>query len=194
MDRSIKIWGLQSTQPCLTLEGHDLGVNCIDYSTGGEKSYLLSGADDKTCRVWDYQDGTCVEVLVGHKNNVTFAVFHPDLPIILTGSEDGSVCTWHSNTYKLKNTLNYGIGRPWSVAVFKGMQKVGLGYDEGMALIEIGDEVPGSSVPGEELRAQIVAVADMIRAMKVVKVRLCCNLLPLSCPAKGGLGRRQSLR
>jgi coatomer subunit beta' len=26
--------------------------------------------------------------------------FHPELPIILTGSEDGSVKMWHATTYR----------------------------------------------------------------------------------------------
>jgi coatomer subunit beta' len=30
------------------LEGaHEKGVNCLDYYVGGEKPYLISGADDK---------------------------------------------------------------------------------------------------------------------------------------------------
>jgi WD40 repeat protein len=33
--------------------------------------------------------------------------FHPQLPIILSGSEDGTVRIWHSQTYRLENTLNY---------------------------------------------------------------------------------------
>ena len=38
-----------------SLEGHERGVNCIDYYPGGDKPYLLSGADDKTVKIWDYQ-------------------------------------------------------------------------------------------------------------------------------------------
>jgi WD40 repeat protein len=47
-------------------------------------------------------------------------MFHPELPIILTGSEDGSVRIWHSTTYRLENTLNYGMQRVWALAVCKG--------------------------------------------------------------------------
>ena len=32
-----------------------VGVNCIDYYPGGDKPYLLSGADDRTVKIWDYQ-------------------------------------------------------------------------------------------------------------------------------------------
>ena len=31
------------------------GVNCIDYFHGGEKPYLISGADDRLVKIWDYQ-------------------------------------------------------------------------------------------------------------------------------------------
>ena len=34
-----QVWGLQSAQPHFTLEGHEKGVNCLDYFTGGEKPY-----------------------------------------------------------------------------------------------------------------------------------------------------------
>ena len=27
----------------------------MDYYTGGDKPYLISGADDRTCKIWDYQ-------------------------------------------------------------------------------------------------------------------------------------------
>ena len=47
LDRSIKVWNIGSSVPNYTLEGHDKGVNCIDYYQGGEKPYLVSGADDR---------------------------------------------------------------------------------------------------------------------------------------------------
>ena len=40
-------------------------------------------------KIWDYQNKACVQTLEGHAQNVTAVAFHPELPIILTGSEDG---------------------------------------------------------------------------------------------------------
>jgi coatomer subunit beta' len=51
LDRSIKVWGFTAGTPHFSLEGaasHDRGVNCIDYYPGGDKPYLLSGADERT--------------------------------------------------------------------------------------------------------------------------------------------------
>jgi coatomer subunit beta' len=41
------VWGLGSPVAHFTLEGHDKGVNAIEYFTGGDKPYIISGADDK---------------------------------------------------------------------------------------------------------------------------------------------------
>lgn len=46
-----------------TLEGHEKGVNCVDYYHGGDKPYLISGADDRLVKIWDYQNKTCVQTL-----------------------------------------------------------------------------------------------------------------------------------
>uniref|UniRef100_A0A8C2NRQ4 Coatomer subunit beta' n=1 Tax=Capra hircus TaxID=9925 RepID=A0A8C2NRQ4_CAPHI len=91
LDRTIKVWQLGSSSPNFTLEGHEKGVNCIDYYSGGDKPYLISGADDRLVKIWDYQNKTCVQTLEGHAQNVSCASFHPELPIIITGSEDGKL-------------------------------------------------------------------------------------------------------
>ena len=46
LDRSVKVWGLNSSVPHFQLEGHERGVNCVSYYAGGERPFLLSGADD----------------------------------------------------------------------------------------------------------------------------------------------------
>lgn len=94
------MWQLGSAHPNFTLEGHEKGVNCLDYYMGGDKPYLISGADDRLVKIWDYQNKTCVQTLEGHAQNISAVAFHPELPIILTGSEDGTFRVWHVNTYR----------------------------------------------------------------------------------------------
>uniref|UniRef100_A0A8B9H8L9 Coatomer subunit beta' n=1 Tax=Astyanax mexicanus TaxID=7994 RepID=A0A8B9H8L9_ASTMX len=62
LDRTIKVWQLGSSSPNFTLEGHEKGVNCIDYYSGGDKPYLISGADDRLVKIWDYQVWICLLV------------------------------------------------------------------------------------------------------------------------------------
>ncbi|XP_024389865.1 coatomer subunit beta'-1 [Physcomitrium patens] len=146
LDRTIKIWNLGSPEPNFTLEAHQKGVNCVEYFSGGDRPYLITGSDDQTAKVWDYQTKSCVQTLEGHTHNVSAVAFHPDLPIILTGSEDGYVRIWHSTTYRLENTLNYGLERVWTIGYIKGSNRVAIGYDEGTIMIKLGREEPVASM------------------------------------------------
>eukprot|EP00775_Hariotina_reticulata_P003983 gene3983-4236_t len=146
LDRSVKVWSLGQPMPNFTLEGHEKGVNCVDYFTGGDRPFLASGADDKLIKVWDYQTKTCVHTLEGHTHNISAVAFHPELPVILSASEDGSIRMWHATTYRLENTLNYGMERVWAVGVMKGSNSVCFGFDEGVAVVKIGREEPVASM------------------------------------------------
>lgn len=127
LDRTVKVWQLGSNVANFTLEGHEKGVNCVDYYHGGDKPYLISGADDRLVKIWDYQNKTCVQTLEGHAQNVSAVSFHPELPIVLTGSEDGTIRIWHSGTYRLETSLNYGFERVWAIAGMRGTNNVALG-------------------------------------------------------------------
>lgn len=146
LDHTVKVWNLSSPVPNFTLEGHEKGVNCVDYYNGGDKPYLVTGSDDKFVKIWDYQTKACVQSLEGHTHNVSCVAFLPDRPLIVSGSEDGTVRLWHSNTYRMEQTLNYGFDRCWSVAYLKGSNKVALGFDEGTVLLQMGKDVPVASM------------------------------------------------
>jgi len=146
LDRTVKVWQLGSATPNFTLEGHDKGVNCVDYYHGGDKPYLISGADDRLVKIWDYQNKTCVQTLEGHAQNISAVCFHPELPIIMTGSEDGTVRIWHANTYRLESTLNYGLERVWTITATRATNNVAIGYDEGSIMIKVGREEPAMSM------------------------------------------------
>ncbi|KAL0852444.1 hypothetical protein ABMA28_000620 [Loxostege sticticalis] len=146
LDTTVKVWQLGSSISNFTLEGHEKGVNCVDYYHGGDKPYLISGADDRLVKIWDYQNKTCVQTLEGHAQNVSAVSFHPELPILLTGSEDGTVRIWHAGTYRLESSLNYGFERVWTISSMHGSNNVAIGYDEGTIMIKVGREEPAISM------------------------------------------------
>ncbi|XP_012544783.1 coatomer subunit beta' isoform X3 [Bombyx mandarina] len=146
LDTTVKVWQLGASISNFTLEGHEKGVNCVDYYHGGDKPYLISGADDRLVKIWDYQNKTCVQTLEGHVQNVSAVSFHPELPILLTGSEDGTLRIWHAGTYRLKSSLNYGFERVWTISTMHGSNNVAVGYDEGTIMIKVGREEPAISM------------------------------------------------
>ncbi|KAJ0394406.1 hypothetical protein ATCC90586_009384 [Pythium insidiosum] len=136
------VWGLGSAHPHFSLDGHERGVNCVDYYPGGDKPYLISGSDDKTVKVWDYQTKAIIHTLDGHGNNLTSVMYHPRLPIIISACEDGAVRMWHATTYRAETTLNYGMERAWSLAALKSSNKLAIGYDEGTVVVRLGHDTP----------------------------------------------------
>lgn len=42
LDRTVKVWSIGQPTPNFTLDGHEKGVNCVDYFTGGARTVALS--------------------------------------------------------------------------------------------------------------------------------------------------------
>ena len=57
----------------------------VDYYPQSDKPYLVTTSDDKTVKVWDYTSKALVATLEGHQSNVSFACYHPELPVIVSG-------------------------------------------------------------------------------------------------------------
>ncbi|OAV92893.1 hypothetical protein PTTG_27470, partial [Puccinia triticina 1-1 BBBD Race 1] len=122
------------------------GDNYVEYHHGGDKPYLVTTGDDRLIKIWDCLSKSCIQTLEGHQSNVSYAIFHPTLPIIISDSENGTVKTWHSSTYQLENTLNYGLERAWCVTYSKNRTDIGLGFDEGSVVVKLGREEPSISM------------------------------------------------
>lgn len=146
LDRTVKVWSLTTATANFTLDAHDKGVNYVDYYPGNDRPYLVTTGDDRLVKIWDYHAKSCIQTLEGHTSNVSFAIFHPTLPLIISGSEDGTVKMWHSNTYRLENTLSYGLERAWCIAHAKKGNEVAFGFDEGAVVVKLGKEDPSVSM------------------------------------------------
>jgi len=146
LDRTVKLWSIGSPTANFTMDAHEKGVNYVDFYPGADKPYLVTCGDDKAVKIWDYLSKSCVQTMEGHTNNVSFAVFHPKLPIIVSGSEDGTVKIWNSGTYRIENTLSYSLERAWCIALHKTSTEVSVGFDEGVVVVKLGRDEPSFSM------------------------------------------------
>ena len=87
-------------------------VNSLTFSPDG--TIIVSAGDDGTVKLWR-QNGTLINTLSGHKDQVTCATFSPDGKIIASGSKDGTVKLWHQDG-TLISTLFAHKGRVISIS------------------------------------------------------------------------------
>jgi WD40 repeat protein len=78
------------------LRGHDKGIYCVAFSPDGRR--IVSGSDDRTIRVWDFDTGAELLRLEGHQDLVTSVAFAPDGRRIVSGSCDRTVRIWDAET------------------------------------------------------------------------------------------------
>ncbi|KAI4111683.1 MAG: hypothetical protein LQ345_006728 [Seirophora villosa] len=184
LDRTVKIWSFGSGHANYTLEAHETkGVNHVDYYPQADKPYLLTTSDDQTVKIWDYTTKSMIATLEGHTSNVSFACYHPELPVIISGSEDGTVKIWHANTYRLEQSLTYGLERAWCVSYQRGKQGVAVGFDDGAVVVKMGREEPAVSMDssGKLIWARHSEVLSSVIKGGDVSIK---DGTPLSLPAK----------
>ena len=96
--RSKSIW-LVKTGDCTAakqLLGHDREVGCVAWSHDG--SFVASGSDDTTIRLWDPKDGRLLHVLRGHEHNVITLACSPDGRTLVSGGFDRQVILWDARS------------------------------------------------------------------------------------------------
>ncbi|KEG09147.1 putative beta prime cop protein [Trypanosoma grayi] len=143
LDCTVKVWSINSPVPNFQLEGHEDGVNCVDYYPGGDKPYLLSGSDDQTVRLWDYQTRACLQVFSHHAANVTAVLFHPSQPLLFTLAEDMEMKIIASDTHRLLLSIDHSrMNRGWSMAAKRYANVLVVGYDGGTVVYKIGEDKP----------------------------------------------------
>ncbi|GAB9471148.1 hypothetical protein Gpo141_00008372, partial [Globisporangium polare] len=143
LDHSVRVWSLASGSGAsvATLKGHTAGVNCLDFFSteddGNDKTFILSGADDATVKVWDLASETVIQTLVGHTKNVTAVLKHPLLPLVVSAAEDDTVRTWSATTFHCEGVLSYDLCRAWGLSALPGSSNLAIGYDHGSVVVDL---------------------------------------------------------
>jgi hypothetical protein len=80
-------------------------------------TWLASGSDDKTVRIWDAATGQQRTVLTGHTGGVTALAIAPDGTWLASGSEDKTVRIWDAATGQQRTVLTGPISGVTALAI-----------------------------------------------------------------------------
>ncbi|MBS0604666.1 MAG: WD40 repeat domain-containing protein [Verrucomicrobia bacterium] len=111
LDRTIKIWDLNTNTRTGTLQGHNSPVSSL--ALGGRR--LFSGSLDRTIKIWDLNTNTCTATLHGHNDSVRSLASSGQR--LFSGSLDGTIKIWDLSTNTCTATLHGHDGPVTSLAL-----------------------------------------------------------------------------
>jgi WD40 repeat protein len=112
-----------------TLTGHTGSVRVIALSVDGK--YLISGSDDTTLKVWDWQTGVEVRTLTGHTGSVRVIALSVDGKYLISGSDDTTLKVWDWQTGVEVRTLTGHTYRVNAIALSAdGKHLISGSYDK----------------------------------------------------------------
>ena len=137
-DRTVKIWSVMEGEVQGVLRGHRRGVWSVkfarkdtpgivgDTGSAAGKGLILTGSGDKTLKIWNLSDYSCLRTYEGHTNSVLKVAWlnlqNPEernkrhVQVASAGG-DGLVKVWDASTGEVECTLDNHEDRVWALAV-----------------------------------------------------------------------------
>lgn len=111
-DRTAKVYEIEySTGPARgsfkligTCKGHKRGVWCVKF--GRHEKVLATASGDKTVKLWNLSDFTCIKTFEGHANSVLRVDFLSGGQQLVSSGSDGLVKIWNVRTEECVTTMD----------------------------------------------------------------------------------------
>ena len=120
-DHVIYVYDYKEKKPATELRGHEHVVESIAFLTedhrpnnGNKKhrpqnadavDYLVSGARDRTVRLWRMASASCVAVFSAHENWVRSVLLHPSGQYVISSSDDKTIRVFDIKAQRCLRTL-----------------------------------------------------------------------------------------
>ncbi|OBZ79826.1 putative U3 small nucleolar RNA-associated protein 13 [Grifola frondosa] len=124
-DRTAKVWEIDYSvsggaargelRLLGTCKGHKRGVWCVRF--GRAERVLATGSGDKTVKLWNLDDFTCVKTFEGHTNSVLRVDFLNAGMQLVSSASDGLVKLWNVREEECIATMDNHEDKVWALAV-----------------------------------------------------------------------------
>ncbi|KAF2178538.1 WD40 repeat-like protein [Zopfia rhizophila CBS 207.26] len=132
-DRTVKIYSAAEGDAQGVLRGHRRGVWTVKFAPkdsqvpgSGSKGLIATGSGDKTVKIWNLSDYSCLLTLEGHTNSVLKLAWTSYRPIdvrdkrgpqLASAAGDGLVKVWDTGSGEAMCTLDNHTDRVWALTV-----------------------------------------------------------------------------
>lgn len=105
MDGTVRVWNLVTQKKTVLRHGVTDAVRDVAFSPDGRWLASAGDSSERTVRIWDAETLECVQVLEGHTDGLYCLAFRPDGRVLASGSRDGTVRLWDTQTWTLITVL-----------------------------------------------------------------------------------------
>jgi len=92
-DRKVGYWDTFDGQAIRVLEASDEGeLTTLSISRSG--SHYVSGGEERLLKLWDYDEGVCKYIGVGHSGGIQGAAMSPDQTFVVSVGTEGAIFIW----------------------------------------------------------------------------------------------------
>ncbi|KAJ1330692.1 hypothetical protein BSLG_009144 [Batrachochytrium salamandrivorans] len=137
-DRTIKLWDIDVATSGLkddvrfktlfTFQAHDKDIQSI--AVAPNNKMFVSGALDRTAKLWSVADGSLLGTFKGHKRGIWCVKFSPIDQVVATSSTDKSIKLWNIHDFSCIKTFEGHLNTVLNVAFLSaGMQLLSTGSD-----------------------------------------------------------------
>ncbi|TRM66255.1 WD40-repeat-containing domain protein [Schizophyllum amplum] len=124
-DRTAKVWAIDAIgelRPLGTCKGHKRGVWSVRF--GREERVLATGSGDKTVKLWNLDDFSCVKTFEGHTNSVLRVDFLNAGMQMVSSASDGLVKVCGMCGKECMTTLDNHEDKVWALAISSDERKI----------------------------------------------------------------------
>jgi WD40 repeat protein len=92
-DRKVGYWDTFDGQAIRVLEASDEGeLTTLSISRSG--SHYVSGGEERLLKLWEYDEGVCKYIGVGHSGSISSAMIAPDQSFVVSAGTEGAIFIW----------------------------------------------------------------------------------------------------
>ncbi|ETO10826.1 WD-40 repeat protein [Reticulomyxa filosa] len=137
IDKTIKIWDIETTKQFNVLKGHKDWVRSVKYGSNELLNTILSGSNDESIRLWDIRSGQRIQIFNGHNSVVWSVEYSPFIinnninnsSVICSGSYDNTIRFWDIRSNKKHLYMIKGNDKGIYYFKFIELKKKNIKYD-----------------------------------------------------------------
>ena len=115
LDTNAIVWdmppGVEGARAATVLEGHGGRPTSARFAELRDGTQvLITSSTDRTARVWDFEGGSCIRVLSGHGQMVTWADYSSEAGVLATTSADNTFRLWDLESGRCDQCVDWDSG------------------------------------------------------------------------------------